>query len=340
MNVPLPDIPLISDDWTNRMAESSSLSHSKWRHAFGVLALASSAAVLLSACSGNTPDSSAPSDTTPGSAVDEELRGTLPQSIIDAGKITITASFDNPPVIYASEADASKPAGVAYDLSVALTGLFGVEPDWQNTQWPGQLPGLDAGTFDVAWGQATVTAEREESLYDMIPFYLAPLSVLVPKGNPNGITSFASMCGVTVGGSVGAIQEYYVGLANDAFCDDGNKIKYVSYSTSEEVALASGAIDAIIDTYPVNVGAAKAMGGVEAVKLSDADKFDSGLAGIVFTKTNPALANAFATGLQKLWDEGVYQQILNDNGVPDAILERDQLVVNYLTGTPAGEIKG
>lgn len=306
------------------------------------LALAGSVALVLGACSSESETGSedAGGDDA-GISVNEDLRAMLPDDIIDAGSIVIGGTFDNPPVIYASEADATKPAGVAYDLSVAVGDLLGIEPDWRNTQWAGQLPGLDSGNLDIAWGQATVTAEREKSLYDMIPFYLAPLAVLVAEGNPEGITSFESMCGKTIGGAIGAIQEYYVGLANEKYCTPQGKdlIKYESFTQGEEVALASGSIDAVIDTYPVHVGAAKKLEGVEAVKLTDAGEFDSGIAGITFSKDRPKLSTTMAAALQQLWDDGVYQQILEDNGVPDAILERDQLVVNYLTGTPAGEVQ-
>lgn len=304
----------------------------------GTLALVSSAALLLGGCTAGGNDAASENGETKVS-VDEELRAMLPERIQESGVVVIGGTFDNPPVLFASESDATKPAGVAYDLSLAVGELLGIEPEWRNTQWAGQLPGLDAGTLDIAWGQATVTEERELSLYDMIPFYLAPLAVLVAEGNPAGITSFESMCGATIGGAIGAIQEYYVGLANEAFCVPQGKpeITYQSYNTAEEVALASGSIDGVIDTWPVLVGAAAQLKGVEAVRLTDADEFDSGLAGIVFSKDQPELSQAFAAALQKLWDEGVYQQILDDHKVPDAVLERDQLVVNYLTGTPAGE---
>lgn len=309
------------------------------RRLLSAVALIGSATLLFTACSGGTPANTTPENSTePETTVNEDLRNMLPERILESNTIVIGGTFDNPPVLYADETDGSKPAGTAYDMSVELGKLFGVEMDWRNTQWAGQLPGLDSGALDVAWGQATVTAEREKSLYDMIPHYLAPLAVLVQEGNPSGITSFETMCGATIGGAIGAIQEYYVGLANDEFCTPNGKplIEYKSFTQAEEVALASGAIDGVIDTWPVLVDAAKTLSGVEAVKLSDADHFDTGLSGIVFSKDEPKLSTAFAAALQHMWDEGTYQQILADHDVPDATLERDQLVVNYLTGTPAG----
>ncbi|CAG7600428.1 transporter substrate-binding domain-containing protein [Leucobacter soli] len=304
----------------------------------GALALASSVTLLLGACSSGGAEE-APADEEPTATVNEELRNMLPERILESNTIVIGGTFDNPPVLFADETDATKPAGTAFDMSLAIGELLGVEIDWRNTQWAGQLPGLDSGALDVAWGQATVTAERETSLYDMVPHYLAPLAVLVAEGNPSGITSFETMCGATIGGAIGAIQEYYVGLANETFCAPQGKpeIVYKSFTQAEEVALASGSIDGVIDTWPVHVGAAKNLEGVEAVMLTDAEEFDSGFSGIVFSKDEPKLSTTFAAALQQLWDDGVYQQILADHDVPDAALERDQLVVNYLTGTPAGE---
>lgn len=304
----------------------------------GGLLVAGALTVSLAACAGNASGADAAGES--AAEVNEELRGQLPDRIIDAGAVIIGGTYDNPPVLYASKEDATKPAGVAADLSAAIGELLGITPDWRNTQWSGQLPGIDSGALDIAWGQASVTAQREKELYDMIPFYAAPLAILVPDGNPMGITSFETMCGAKIGGSVGSVQEYYVGLANEQFCTPSGKpeIEFLSFTQAEEVALKSGTIDGVIDSFPVLNGAAKELDEVEAVKLSDASEFDSGLAGIVFSKDEPELSTAFAAALQELHANGTYQKILEDNGVPDAILDADQLVVNFLTGTPAGEI--
>lgn len=310
----------------------------------GTLALAAALTATTAGCGsagGGDGGAAAGAEAAASELFSQDLHDQLPERIRSAGNITIGGTFDNPPVLFASETDATKPAGVAYDLSLAVGKVLGVEVNWANTQWAGQLPGLDGGKLDVAWGQATVTKGREESLYDMIPFYRAPLAVLVKKGNPENITSFESMCGQTIGGAVGAVQEYYVGLANDKFCTPQGKeaIKYMAYTQGEEVALNSGAITGVIDTHPVLIGAAKNLAGVEAVLLPDAHDFDSGLAGITFSKKNPELSKAVAAALQKLHEAGIYQDVLAAHDVPDAELETKELVVNFLTGTPAGQIK-
>lgn len=312
---------------------------SKRRGILTALAVAGSMTLLLGACSSGAEGDTGEQES--DIAVNEKLRDMLPERILDSNTVVIGGSFDNPPVLYADESDATKPAGVAYDLSVAIGKVLGIEPDWRNTQWAGQLPGLDSGALDIAWGQASVTEEREREQYDMIPFYLAPLAVLVSEGNPKEITSFESMCGATTGGSTGSVFEFYVGQANEKFCTPNGKpeITYKSFNGTEEVALSSGTIDGVIDAWPVLSTEAKGMKGVEAVKLSDADQFDTGLVGITFSKDEPKLSAAFSAALQQLWDDGVYQEILKKNEVPDATLERDQLSVNVLTGTPAGERK-
>lgn len=304
--------------------------------AFGALAVGALALTALSGCGGTAPT---PADSGTDEAVGA-LHDMLPEGIKSAGKITIGGTFDNPPVLYASEADATVPAGVAPDLSAEIGELLGVDIEWSNVQWPGQLPGLDAGTLDVVWGQATVTVEREKSLYDMIPFYAAPLAVLVPEGNPQGITSFETMCGALIGTGVGTIFDFYIEMANEQLCAPNGRpaIRTAAFSTAEEVALQSGQAEAMIDTFPVLESAASRLDGFEAVALSDAELFDSGLAGITFAKTNPELAKAFEAALAEMFDDGSYARVMDDNRVPAATLERDQLVVNYLTGTAAGSI--
>ncbi|MCZ2811985.1 transporter substrate-binding domain-containing protein [Modestobacter sp. VKM Ac-2979] len=303
----------------------------------GAAALAGALLLSLSACGDEESGSTGGASSSGAATVDQSLRDQLPEEIVSQGSLVIAGSFDNPPVIYASAANATQPDGIAADLAAEIGERLGLDVEWRNTPFPGQLPGIDSGAFDIVWGQATQTEEREAELYDMIPFYAAPLSVLVEEGNPSGVTSFATMCGATIGGSVGSIFERYVQLANEQFCADKTPIEYQGYTKGEEVALHSGAIDAVIDTFPVNSDAATRLDGVEAIKLPDAGAIDSGLAGIVFSKTEPGLSTTVAQVLQQLHEDGTYQQIFEDEGVSTAILDADQLMVNYLTGTPAGE---
>ncbi|MCZ2849868.1 transporter substrate-binding domain-containing protein [Modestobacter sp. VKM Ac-2978] len=303
----------------------------------GGAALAGALLLSLSACGGGEEGSTGAASSSGAATVDQSLRDQLPEEIQSKGSLVIAGSFDNPPVIYSSESDATKPAGIAADLSAEIGERLGLDVEWRNTPFPGQLPGIDSGAFDIVWGQATQTEEREAQLYDMIPYYAAPLSVLVEEGNPSGVTSFATMCGATVGGSVGSIFESYVEQANTQFCAGKSPIVYQGYTKGEEVALHSGAIDLVIDTLPVNSDAASRLEGVEAIKLSDAETIDSGLSGMVFSKDEPGLSTTVAEVLQQLHEDGTYQQILEDEGASVAVLDADQLVVNYLTGTPAGE---
>lgn len=340
---PIRPTPFDSD-WTLHMTHSHLGGAARRFRLIGTLALAAALTATTASCgsvSGADDGAVTSAEAAAGDLFSQDLHDQLPERIRSAGQIAIGGAFDNPPVLFASASDATKPAGVAYDLSQAIGKVLGVEATWANTQWAGQLPGLDGGKLDIVWGQATVTKEREESLYDMIPFYRAPLAVLVKEGNPKDMTSFESMCGQTIGGSVGAVQERYVGLANEKYCAPQGKkaIAYSSYAQGEETALNSGAIDGVIDTYPVLVGATKKLEGMEAVLLSDAAEFDSGFAGIVFSKKNPELSETVAAALQKLHEAGIYQDILAAHDVPDAELDAKELTVNLLTGTPAGEVK-
>lgn len=326
------------------------MTHSNFRGAarrfrlIGTLALVAALTATTAGCAsegGAGDGAAANAEAAAQELFSQDLHDQLPERIRSAGSIQIGGTFDNPPVLFASETDATKPAGIAYDLSLAVGNVLGVDVNWENTQWAGQLPGLDGGKLDIAWGQATVTEEREESLYDMIPFYLAPMAVLVQEGNPENITSFESMCGQTIGGAIGAIQEHYIELSNDKYCTPQGEdaITYKAYMQGEEVALSSGAINGVVDTYPVLVSAAENLNGVEAVLLSDSEEFTTGLAGITLSKENPELSKAVAAALQKLHEAGIYQDILAAHDVADSTLEAEKLVVNFVTGTPAGEVK-
>ena len=266
----------------------------------------------------------------------------LPESIRTSGKITAGASFDNPPTIYVDVADASKALGIAPELATAVGELLGITVEWQNTQWPGQLPGLDSGTLDVIWGQATQTEEREREIIDMVPFMQYNLGFLVEAGNPEGITDWASACGMKVGVSLGSSFVTTMNEASAKYCEPAGKpaMKPTEFQGSEETALRAGSIDATLDAFPVLAKMAEAdPDDLAAVEMPEAESFEfySGMAGVGVSKAQPGLSRALAGAFQELAANGEYQKILKRHDSGDNQPADDMLAVNPLTGTPAGE---
>ncbi|MDF0602449.1 transporter substrate-binding domain-containing protein [Psychromarinibacter sp. C21-152] len=301
-------------------------------HSARVLAL-SCAVGLLSAGAIHAQD-------TPAQDVDTELRDLLPADIKEAGTIVASGAFDNPPAIFADVNDTSVAKGIAPDLSHAMGEILGVTFEWRNTQWPGQLPGLDAGTFDVVWGQISVTEQRERELIDLVPWYQSGIGFLVEEGNPSEVSDWESLCGQIVGVSLGSIFVDVVKNASAKYCADSAAIRINEYQGNEEPALRSGQVNAVMDTYTVLTQMADAIPGVEAVELPQEQSFEffPGLAGIGVSKEDPGLSKALAGALRSLHENGTWQAIAERYDAGADVPPLDLVKVNALTDTPVGEM--
>ncbi|MCY4151823.1 MAG: transporter substrate-binding domain-containing protein [Aestuariivita sp.] len=273
--------------------------------------------------------------------LNQELADLVPQVFKDAGVIYAAGAFDNPPSIFADLNDPNKAKGIAPELGEAISPIIGVPIEFRNTQWPGQLPGLDAGTFGLVWGQLSVTAERERNVLDLIPWYQSSLALMVPGGNPKNISDWASMCGTSVGVAIGSIYIKVIENASAVYCTPDGKpaITTSEFQGSEVPALQAGQVDSVMDTVTVMAQMAASINGIDSVALPPEQSFEffPGLAGIGISKEHPGLSMAIAGALEILYENGTWQAIADANGAGGDIPTPQLIKVNALTDTPAGE---
>lgn len=84
------------------------------------------------------------------------------------------------------------------------------------TDFGGLIPGLLAGRFDVLGAGLYVTAPRCRQAQPSDPQYVVGEAVVVRKGNPKGIHSYADVAAksdVTIGTLTGSINAQYLGFA-------------------------------------------------------------------------------------------------------------------------------
>ncbi|MDO9395469.1 MAG: transporter substrate-binding domain-containing protein [Herbiconiux sp.] len=306
-----------------------------------VAGIAAAAALALVGCSSSS-DAAAPADAaeTPASDVfSQELHDLLPASIQESGVISFGALWETPPVIGVDVNDATTPIGIAPELVAQIAPILGVETEWMNLQWPAQLPGVQAGTVDALFGQVTVTAEREQSIVDLVPFQKTQEGLLLPEGNPEGIEKIADMCGMTIAVPVGSNQSEAVKAISDAECG-GTPVEMAEYqgATSAVQALRAGTVDAWFDT----------IGSLDAIVDADGATFTSivlpetemptQFGGIAISKSNPGLSEAIAGALKVLIENGSYDAVYDEYDVASMAITTDELVINPVTGTAPGEV--
>lgn len=294
---------------------------------------------LLAACGDSSSEAeAAPEDTaTSASSVDSALHDMLPDEIKDSGTLTLGALWETPPMIGVTATDTSTPVGIAPDLATELGAVLGVEVEWNNMQWPAQLPGVQSGAVDALMGQVSDTAERETSVVDLVPFYKSTESLLLPADAADGVTGLADMCGLSVGVPVGSVQGQEVQAASDASCaSDPIVIAEYQGATAAISAVRAGTVDAWLDTTTTQDAAVEAgAGAFVAVVLPEAES-PSNFTAIAVSKSNPGLSNALAGAVKALIEDGSYGEVLESHGVSAAAVTSDEVVVNPITGTAAG----
>lgn len=264
------------------------------------------------------------------------LFDTLPENIQEAGSVSFGALWETPPVISVTATDTSNPVGITPDLGVLMGEQLGVAVEWQNLQWPAQLPGVQSGTVDALFGQVTATAEREQSVVDLVPFSKTTMGLVLADDRATGVDSLADMCGETIAVPVGSIQTEEVDAASAEFCDgDDIGLKEFQGATLAVNALRSGAVDAWFDNYSNLVEIAKADTTLDAVELPAAEIAPTYNA-LAISKDAPELTEALLAAMRAIVEDGTYAEVFADHGFSAGALTLDEVVANPVTGSAVG----
>ena len=92
---------------------------------------------------------------------------------------------------------------VGYDVEVsrAIAGQLGLEPEYVEGEWDGLFAGLDAGRYDIVCNGVEVTEERAKS-YDFSEPYAYIHTALAVRADDDSITCFEDLAGKTTANSI------------------------------------------------------------------------------------------------------------------------------------------
>jgi ABC-type amino acid transport substrate-binding protein len=276
--------------------------------------------------------------------VNAKLAALLPASIKKSHKVSFGALWETPPIIGVDPKDTSKPVGAAVDLAAAVSKILGVKPVWKNLQWPAQLPGLQSGNIDVLWGQVSDSAQREQSVADLIAWMQTPIAMLVPAGNPKHLTTFANACGLKIAVPTGSQQQAVVDGNSAKYCSGKSAIQAVGYPGAQGaiVALKAGTVDGWMDAKNAIAAIVKsdpADFSMITPPAAEIDPYMSTIGGVAVGKQLPGLTKAIAGALKELALKGTYQKIMKKWGSASAVMAPSQIKINTYTGIKPG-VKG
>ncbi|MFE5512851.1 MULTISPECIES: ABC transporter substrate-binding protein [unclassified Streptomyces] len=293
-----------------------------------VAAIAVAGSMLLTACgdqteggsSGGTSPSQKPASSAP-------LFSKLPADIQKSGVIKVGTDASYAPMEFT---EGGKIVGVDPDIAQALSKQLGVKLEFVSGTFDGLITSIYSGRQDLIMSSITDNKKRQEGLddagkkigkgIDFVDYFSSGVSLLVKKGNPQGINSLDDLCGKTVAVQRGTIYEDTF-KAQATKCGD-KKLTIQAFDSDAEAQTrvkAGGAV-ADLNDYPVAAYIAKTSGGGNDFEVVGSQS-DVGLFGIGVSKDKPQLRDAVKEALDAIIKDGSYAEVLKKWDVEDSAVK-------------------
>lgn len=289
------------------------------------LATAAATCSFATACGGSSDSGDAkPESSIAAQEKDAKLHASLPADVRDAGVVKIGTEALYPP--FESLADDNKTiVGLDPDLAKALGEVLGVKVEFTNTAFDGLLTALDGGRFDLVVAAVTDTKEREAE-YDFVDYFMTGQSIVVKKGNPEDIEGVEDLCGRPVAVLRASTQEKLLEGFNTEECKD-DPIDVTALQTDKDALLQvqNGRADASFTQDAVGVYNAQTIGGGNQFEIANSEALLPTPVGMVFTKEDTELRDAFRGALDVLIDNGTYAEILEKHDMSQGALEESAI---------------
>jgi polar amino acid transport system substrate-binding protein len=285
---------------------SSRSNRRPWRGA-GTLAALAALALLMTACGGDDTDDTATG--VPAQQKKQELHDQLPDKVKQAGAVKIGTEALYPPFEYFGP-DNKTIVGLDPDLANALGQVLGVKVTMTHTAFDGLLPALDAGRFDLVMAAITDTKARQQK-YDFVDYFETGQAIVVKKGNPSDIKDVDDLCGKKVAVLEASTQQKLLGEFNQKECAD-NKIQVAAFQSDADALLQirTGRAAASFTQDAVGRYNSKTIGGGNQFEVANSEPMLPTPIGIVFTKENTQLRDAYQAALKEIIANGSYDEIL------------------------------
>jgi polar amino acid transport system substrate-binding protein len=293
-----------------------------WRGGVG-LALASTIALLALAGCGTTSGGGG-STTTGSNCPSAATQDTW--KLVTPGKLTIITNSPYAPAEYPDPKDPTKIIGYDMDIANAIAQKMCLSLVINNTENFDSIipsisgPALGNQLYDMSISSFTINDKRQEKV-DMLPYFQAGQSLLLPPNNPAGITGeLSTWCGKSIAVQDGTVELQQIqdinggnnGSGEQPVCKSNN-IKVLHYADQSVVVLqvVNGSADASFQDSPVSGYYAKLNSGkVVLGPVPNDPNAAEAPEGIVLRKDNTPLEDAVKAALAAIRADGSYASIL------------------------------
>ena len=284
----------------------------------GMLSTGAGVAVLAMLAAGCSPEA-APEPAKTGQAVVAEIRGLLPDEVRKEGVIRIGTDAAYAPASFFA-ADGRTVVGFEPDLAQALGEVLGVDVAFVVTDFDDVLNDLDANHIDVVMTAMTDTVEREARA-DFVNYFRAGTSIVVQRGNPQGITQLRDLCGQVVAVENGTTQVDLLERSQQGCA--GNPIQVGTFDTNDDalVELRTGRATAVLNDYPPAAYLTSNERTQGDYQLASDVQYEPGMYGMAIEKQDEGLRDALQAALEHLVGSGAYEAVLTKWGVERGRIE-------------------
>ncbi|MFD4254250.1 ABC transporter substrate-binding protein [Amycolatopsis thermoflava] len=289
--------------------------------------------LLTAACGGGSDG--AGSATTTGSGVpdtaailqgvtkDPQLAAGLPAPVAQAGKLNIGSNMQSAPNNFYS-ADGKTPVGFEVDIAKAVAAKLGLTVQHTDMAFGSLITSLQSGRLDLTMAGMNDTQARQQQI-DFVDYFTSGITIMVRKGNPDGITGPDSLCGKTVAVVQGTSHQTFA-AEQSAKCVQAGKPEVTTTATDSDSQnqnqLRTGRVAAILNDLPTAAYVSKNAGGGEFFEVVPGEPINGGPYGIGVNKANTQLRDAVAAALTALVDDGTYGRILDAWGVKQGAITK------------------
>lgn len=282
------------------------------RPPLALLAALAVTACALSACGPDAADA-VPATT---AAADPSLRALLPDDVVDAGVLTVATDASYAPASFFAP-DGRTVTGFEPALADAMGELLGVRVEVVVTDFDTILGEVADHEHDVAIAAITDTAERQE-VVDFVNYFSAGSSIVVQRGNPQGLSDLDDLCGQVVAVEEGTVQVDLLERTQTS-CGAAGPIELQLYDTNDDalVELRTGRAAAVLNDYPPAAYLSTAPRTQADYQLASDVQYEPGLYGIAVAKDRETLRDALRATLEAMVESGTYERVLEEWDVAD-----------------------
>jgi polar amino acid transport system substrate-binding protein len=280
---------------------------------FLVLSMLALPALVAAGCGSSNSNSSGGPATTGGGTQAAGSQIQAPGDVASAGKLLFCSDITYPPEEFFQ---GTKPAGSDIDIGDEIAKRMGVTAQFDNTGFDGIIAALLSNKCDAIISGMNDTPERAKTV-DFVDYISVGQSLMVPHGNPEGITGLQDLAGKSVSVEVGTTNKDFLEAASEKL---PQKIDVVAFpkDTDAANALKTGKVDAYFGDSPV----------VAYYIAQDPSSFSFGGSpinpipvGIAVKKDNSELRDAIARAVHAMYADGTMNKILSQWKMADFALK-------------------